>query len=391
MPPAGGGRVQDLGVVHKRTAAGRAAATGTGTIAGVTNRSRVAGRWLDSADPLTLLLWRQNDVITRQQALAHLTAKAIEHKVRSGRWQRVHGGIYLCHDGPVTREQARWIGCLAAGRHAFLAGATAAELCGLRGFAIGPVHVLLPARRRARELPSGVVVHRTTRLTALEVNMLGLPPHTTAARSLVDAAAWAPSDETARALVAAGYQQRLVGGEDVERVLGRLGPVPRRALILEAARDARGGAHSLPEAELVRHLRRARLPLPRLQVRRRDADGRVRYLDGYYEDWKIHIEVDGAQHAEVRAYWADMRRQNAVWIAGERILRLPAWVVRNRPAEVVDQVRAALLAAGWRPQPAPRRGSDPQPAPRRGADPPPRRDPQPAPRRGSRPPAPPPR
>ena len=81
------------------------------------------------------------------------------------------------------------------------------------------------------------------------------------------------------------------------------------------------------------------------------------------------------------AYWADMRRQNAVWIAGERILRLPAWVVRNRPAEVVDQVRAALLAAGWRPQPAPRRGSDPQP----------RRDPQPAPRRGSRPPAPPPR
>src|SRR5205823_8584353 len=121
VPPAGGGRVQDLGVVHKRTAAGRAAATGTGTIAGVTNRSRVAGRWLDSADPLTLLLWRQNDVITRQQALAHLTAKAIEHKVRSGRWQRVHGGIYLCHDGPVTREQARWIGCLAAGRHAFLA------------------------------------------------------------------------------------------------------------------------------------------------------------------------------------------------------------------------------------------------------------------------------
>ena len=75
----------------------------------------------------------------------------------------------------------------------------------------------------------------------------------------------------------------------------------------------------------------------------------MRYLDGYYEGWKIHIEVDGTQHAEVRSYWADMRRQNAVWIAGDRILRFPAWVIRHRPAEVVEQVRAALHAAGWRP------------------------------------------
>jgi hypothetical protein len=60
-------------------------------------------------------------------------------------------------------------------------------------------------------------------------------------------------------------------------------------------------------------------------------------------------KVDGGQHAEVGTYWADMRRQNAVWIAGDRILRFPARVVRHRPAEVVDQVRAALLAAGWRP------------------------------------------
>jgi len=182
------------------------------------------------------------------------------------------------------------------------------------------------------------------------VNTLGLPPHTTAARSLVDAAAWARTDDVARVIIAAGYQQNLVTGGEIESVLGQLTRIPRRALILEAVMDAAGGAHSLPEARFIRELRKAGLPLPRLQVRRRDSDQNVRYLDGYYDEWKIHIEIDGGQHIEVQSYWADMRRQNAVWIAGDRILRFPTWAVRHRPAEVVAQVRAALLAAGWRPR-----------------------------------------
>jgi very-short-patch-repair endonuclease len=299
---------------------------------------------------LTSLLWRQNGVVTRRQALAYLTPKALEHKVRSGRWQRVHDGIYVAHNGPLGIGHARWIGYLAAGRHAFLAGTSAAEMCGLRGFPSRAVQVLLPARHRERNAPPGVVVHRTTRLTRADVNLLGLPPHTTSARSLVDAAAWASSDRAAREIIAAGHQQRLVTAAEIEATVGRLVRVPRRALILEATRDAEGGAQSLPEAQLIRELRRAGLPLPRLQVRRRDGDDRVRYLDGYYEQWKIHIEVDGSQHIEVRSYWADMRRQNSVWVAGDRILRFPAWAVRHEPAEVVAQVRAALTAAGWRPR-----------------------------------------
>jgi len=300
-------------------------------------------------DPLRLLLRRQNDVITRAQALAQLTPKALEHRLRSGRWRRVHEGIYVTHTGPLDRQHARWIGYLAAGKHAFLAGVSAAELCGLRGFPSRTVHVLMPARQRERNPPRGVVVHRTTRLTGGEVNLLGLPPHTTVARSLVDAAAWAGGDDTARAIIAAGYQQRLVNPGEIESVLDRLTRVPRRALIRAAVADAAGGAHSLPEARFINELRRAGLPLPRLQVKRRDSGANVRYLDGYYEEWRIHIEIDGGQHVEVRSYWADMSRQNAIWIAGDRILRFPSWAVRHQPADVVAQVRAALVAAGWHP------------------------------------------
>jgi very-short-patch-repair endonuclease len=85
-------------------------------------------------------------------------------------------------------------------------------------------------------------------------------------------------------------------------------------------------------------------------VSRTDAAGRRRYLDAYFEEWGVHVEIDGEQHDEAQARWADMRRQNDLWVAGDRVLRFPAWLVRRRPAEVFAQVRAALIAAGWRPR-----------------------------------------
>ena len=76
--------------------------------------------------------------------------------------------------------------------------------------------------------------------------------------------------------------------------------------------------------------------------------GRSRYLDAYWRRWRLHVEVDGAWHLDARAWWADMRRQNEVWIAGDRVLRFPAWAL-NEPERVTTQLRAALVAAGWRP------------------------------------------
>ncbi|MEV6709076.1 DUF559 domain-containing protein [Micromonospora wenchangensis] len=86
-----------------------------------------------------------------------------------------------------------------------------------------------------------------------------------------------------------------------------------------------------------------------MQERRRDADGRTRYLDAYWRRWGLHVEVDGAHHMDVRHWAADLRRQNGVWISGDRILRFTAFDVRHRPDEVAAQLRAALTAAGWRP------------------------------------------
>ena len=74
-----------------------------------------------------------------------------------------------------------------------------------------------------------------------------------------------------------------------------------------------------------------------------------RYLDALFDEWQVHVEIDGAQHMDVRQWWADMKRQNDLWVPGGRVLRFPSWAVRHRPDEVAAQVRAALIAAGWRP------------------------------------------
>ena len=305
------------------------------------------------------LLLRQEGVISRRQVLRHMPSGAVDRRLASGRWQAVHRGVYVTHSGPVDRRQRRWVAVLAAGggRIALLGGLSALETVGFRHLGglggvksgAGTVDILVPASLTVRRPPPGVVVHRTSRMEPDDVHRMGGPPGTMPARSLVDAAQWAPDDDRARAVIAAGFQQRLVCVTDMEPVLARMPRAYRRALIAEAVRDAGAGAHSLPEAEFLKLCRRAGLPVPDLQYRRHDATGRQRYLDAYFAEWGVHVEIDGGLHTDALQWWSDMRRQNALWIPGDRVLRFPAWVVRHRPEEVTAQVRAALTAASWRP------------------------------------------
>lgn len=303
---------------------------------------------LDDADELTVLLFRQHQVLSRRQARAWLSAATIRHRVESGRWQQPHRAVYVTHNGPISAIQRKWIASLAT-KSALLGGASALEVLGLRNYRPAAIHLLMPADERCDEPPSGVVIHRTTHLPTDDIHRLGSPPCTNAARSMVDAAQWASTDHDARSIVAAGFQQRLVGGDDVHEVLRRMPRARRRSLISEMATDARGGSHSLPEVEFRRLCRRYGLPMPTRQLKRTDMSGRGRYLDAYFKEWRLHVEIDGGQHMEVRSWWADMKRQNELWVPGDRVLRFPSWAVRQRPAEVAEQVRTALIAAGWRP------------------------------------------
>lgn len=311
----------------------------------------------DDASGLDWLLFAQSGVLTWAQATAELTPAKVRHLLATGRWQRVCRGVLrAAAGGPFSREQQWWVAVLAAGGGAVLAGLAAAQAAGLRGaWRYEVVDVLVPHQRRAadllRRLPLGlpaVRVRRTHHLPNVD-RQRGRPDRTTMARSLVDAAQWARTDEQAQEILAAGCQQRRATPAEIAAVLERMPRMRRRALVRETLRDVAGGAEALSEIDLVRLCRRHGLPAPETQERRRDADGRVRYLDAYWRRWRLHVEVDGAHHMDVRHWAADLRRQNRVWIEGDRILRFTAFDVCHRPAEVASQLRAALEAAGWRP------------------------------------------
>jgi hypothetical protein len=294
----------------------------------------------------------QAGVLTSAQAVALVGRGVVRGRVRLSVWRTVCRGLVVTHNGQLTREQQLWVAVLAAGEGAVLAGVAAAAEGGVRGLRAERLDVLVPAARRAsvrlRRLPpdmTGVRVHRTAILPAAH-QQVGRPPRTTIARSVVDAAAWASTAREAQLVLATACQQRRVLPSEVAEVLAILPTVRRRRLMLTTLTDIEGGAEALSEIDFALLCRRYQLPEPDRQVHRTDCSGRRRYLDAYWPERRLHVEVDGAHHLDARQWAADMVRQNEVWIAGDRILRFPAWLIRTDPAAVVDQLRAALTAAG---------------------------------------------
>jgi hypothetical protein len=303
---------------------------------------------------LEWLTFEQAGVLSTTQAVGLLGRGVVRGLVRRNVWRSICRGIVLTGNGQLTRDQQLWVAVVAAGPGAVLAGATAAAEGGVRGLRTEPVQVLVPAERRpSRCVPhlpldmAGVRIYRSAYLPP-EHQQIGRPPRTTVARAVVDAAAWARTSNEARLVLAAACQQRRVKPTELADVVAAMPRVRRRRLIRTTLGDLEGGAQALSEIDFVALCRRFRLPRPDLQERRTDADGRVRYLDAYWKDWRLHVEIDRAHHMDVRHWAADMLRQNQLWIAGDRILRFPAWLVRAEPAAVADQVRAALVSGGWR-------------------------------------------
>ena len=81
---------------------------------------------------------------------------------------------------------------------------------------------------------------------------------------------------------------------------------------------------------------------------RRDSHGKRRWLDVFYEEARLAIEIDGAGHLDILEYWDNMARDNDLKIAGYTVLRFPAYIVRYYPELVATKIREALRTAGIR-------------------------------------------
>lgn len=296
-------------------------------------------------DEFARLCGEQAGVLTVPSAVRCLGRSAVRWRLANGRWRLADARVLVTQSGPLTERQRLWVSVLAAGEGAVLAGLTAARLDGLAGFEDRQTYLAIPSSRHlSRPLP-GVVVRRSRLLGPLDVHPTRLPPRTMLGRSLVDAAAWAATDRLAHAILAAGVQQRLVRTADLGSVVERCQRVPRRALMRATLADIAGGAEALSELDFCDLVRRFGLPEPDRQFERLDEQGR-RWLDAVWEWARLIVEIDGRWHMDARAWWADMQRDNELIIGGYRVLRFPAFVVRERPEAVARQIVLALRQAG---------------------------------------------
>ncbi len=152
---------------------------------------------------------------------AGVTDARIGWMVDRHRWQLLLPGIVLLSPVPPTRRQQLVSAVLLGGQHAVVGGPAAARFHGVKSIpARGPVHVLTPRSRARRR--HGWADIRPTRIEDPEVVSTALVTYSGVARSVVDAAMWAPSQEDADAWMVEAVQRGLVGLDDLATRVYRL-------------------------------------------------------------------------------------------------------------------------------------------------------------------------
>lgn len=292
----------------------------------------------------------QFGALGRFQALTFLSPKAIQHRVRTKRWNEIVPGVYVIQGCPPSREQEIMVAVLwAAARRATRARScashtTAAYVHRLCDFS-DPIHLITP--RNLRSDRDWFVVHRMD-VDPVDIERVGPIPVTTVARTILDLGAVKEIDEVESCLEKALFGRKVSIPRlewQLERSEGKgvRGTTTLRRLLEDRTRGYIPSESEL-ELRLVRILRSAKLPVPVKQKVIKDGSGKsLARVDFYYPGHRLVLEVNGWRYHSGRDRWQrDLARGNELVVKGERVLVF-TWsdVVRN-PSKVARIVRDAL-------------------------------------------------
>lgn len=282
-------------------------------------------------------------VVTHAMLLgAGLTRGQVQVEVQHGVWVPAGRHTLCISTTEPVGEGLWWWALWESGQRSVLDGPTALLVAGLTGWSERVVHVSVPNNAHVRSLP-GVVHHRLRRSgDIVETGLRRTKPHVAAIR----AAQWAVSDRQAATVLAMTVQQRLTTPEALLACWERVGYSPRRRVLDEVVRDVCDGAHSLGELDFTGECRRRGIPVPSRQVLRTGPRGRV-YLDVFWDELGVHVEIQGAQHFQGTAQIDDALRLNHVGMSRRDLvtLQIPVLGLRTCPDAFMDQVARALGTA----------------------------------------------
>jgi very-short-patch-repair endonuclease len=273
----------------------------------------------------------------------------VAHQVRSERWQLLTPTVIATFTGELTAEQRRWLGVLHAGPGALVGGLSAAAEAGLCRWERETVTILVPYAHDVPAPLTGLDFVRTRRDLGEMLATGSAPPRARLEPAVLLFAAADRSERTAQGVLAAVVQQQLTTPDLLEEWLDRLRPLRRAALFRRQLAEIRGGAQSLAELDVRRLCREHRLSRPARQVKRRDAEGRLRFTDCEWElpgGRVLVLEVDGAFHMDVENWEDDLARQRALSATGRVIVRCTARELRDeRPRLAADLLRLGVPRA----------------------------------------------
>jgi very-short-patch-repair endonuclease len=309
------------------------------------------------------LLNVQCGIVDRSQALgAGLSDKQIEHRLRSGRWRRVHDGVYATFSGPLSREARLWAALRRAGTGAMLSHETAAEIQGLidAKTAGSTIHITVPGRRRPvqnRRIP-GVVIHRSDQ-SQPQFPIGWKLPRTRIEDTVLDLVDAAPTFKDAYSWISRAVSRESASADMLRTALAARGRIRWRRQLAVALADNDAGVHFELERRYARDVERAHgLPRARRQARREIA-GQAHYRDNWYAEYRVCVELDGPSFHRYEQVSRDKRRDNLNLAAdGVQTFRFGPVEVTELACESAVMVAATLGRNGWagRPHPCRRAG-----------------------------------
>jgi hypothetical protein len=309
-----------------------------------------------------MLLNAQCGITDRSQARqAGFSKRQIWHRLQSGRWQRVHEGVYATFTGKLPRDARLWAALRRAGEGAILSHETAAEVHGLIDRpASHTIHITVPAARRPVQRGSirGVVIHRSSQ-SRPQLPMTWKLPRTRIEDTVLDLIDAAPTFQVAYGWIARAVSRDFVTVSMLRAALATRRRARYRAELAVAFGESDDGVYSGLELRYARDVERAHgLPSAQRQARREIA-GQVHYRDNWYAEYQVCVELDGPAYHRDERVWQDKRRDNLNLAEdGTETFRFGPVEVTERACESAAMVAATLARNGWKgtPRPCRRKG-----------------------------------
>lgn len=300
---------------------------------------------LTRPDVAHLMRWVQDGVVARRQLEEHGARPCdIQRMVRRKELHPVHRGVFVDHNGPLTRPQQEWAAVLAL---------WPAALCGRSVLPDPPpnvVHVLVDNDRRVKP-PPRVFLHASTAFEE-RVDWRRSPPVQHLEDAVIDVVVdHLRTDDVAAAFAAltrAAWTRRTTPERILEAVAAR-GRVPRRSTITSLVGDLRDGASSVLERGYLHRVEHAH-GLPRgTRQHRSTATGRRTDQDVRYRDQAVVVELDGrAFHDSPQARDADAVRDLAELAVDDAVtVRVTYAMVYGDQCRTAQWIAAILRRRGW--------------------------------------------